>query len=340
MAQAARRPTGAGQVAGLGAVRGRGRSGAEPDSVVAVDVGGTGLKGARFSLDGAVLERRTLPTPVAQGPGAVLDAVAALADGLTAPTTCAVGIGCPGLLDTGAGVVRYAPNLGLRDAPLVEAVRRRTELPVVLEHDVRAACLAEGWLGAAPGARDLLLVVLGTGIAAGLVVGGVPVVGATGAAGELGHLPVVPGGEPCTCGQRGCLEVYSSAGGLVRRYRAAGGDADVTTAAELAARLPGDALAARLWGEGARALATALVTSTLLLDPSLVVLAGGLSGAGERLSRPVEAALAEGLAWRPPPPVVISPLGGRAGLVGVALRAVDLHGGGSGAWAPAVAAAS
>lgn len=301
-------------------------------SVVAVDVGGTSVKGARFGLDGVVAERLVVPTPVPEGPAAVVRAVTGVARALADPGTTAVGVCVPGLLDTARGVVRYAPNLGLRDVPLAAAVREELGLVVALEHDVRAAGLAEGRLGAGAGVDDLLLVVLGTGIAAGLVVGGRPVVGATSAAGELGHVPVHVGGEPCACGQRGCLEVYASAGGLVRRYRRAGG-ADLSAAA-IAAAVPTDPLAARVWAEGARALGHALVTATLLLDPALVVLAGGLTGAGEQLAAPVRASLAGGLAWREPPALRLSPLGAHAGLLGAALLALDAagHGPAAASW--------
>lgn len=294
-------------------------------SVVAVDVGGTSIKGARFRLDGRIDERLTVPTPVHLGPEEVVRAVTAVAAALVVPGSAVVGVCVPGLLDEAAGVVRYAPNLGLRDVALSAAVRRRVELPVVLRHDVRAATLAEVRLGAGAGVDDLLLVVLGTGIAGGMVVSGAPVTGASGAAGELGHVPVHVEGERCTCGQRGCLEVYASAGGVVRRYRAAGGDPGLT-AADIAAAVPDDPLAARVWGEGTLALGHALVTATLLLDPALVVLAGGLTGAGDRLLEPVRAALAAGLAWRPPPSLLLSPLGDRAGLHGAALHALAAAG--------------
>ena len=295
-----------------------------PGTLVAVDVGGTTIKAARLTLDGRLVERIDLPTPVAGGPEDVVAAVCDTAAALATRDVLAVGVCIPGLLDTDAGVVRWAPNLGLRDTPLAAAVAERVELPVVLRHDVRAALHAERVLGLGA-ADDLLLLVLGTGIAAGLLVDGRPVRGRTDAAGELGHMPVHVDGEPCSCGQRGCLEVYASAGGLVRRYRAAGGRSDLS-AADLVDALPADPVAARVWTDATRTLGQALITATLLLDPALIVLAGGLTGAGARLLDPVTAVLTGGLAWRSAPPLVISPLGGQAGMYGAALHALELAG--------------
>ncbi|SDE39767.1 glucokinase [Blastococcus fimeti] len=298
--------------------------GAASASVVGLDVGGTGIKGARFDLHGAVLERLTVPTPAADGPAAVMRAVAGTARALARPDTVGVGVCTAGLVDPTAGIVRYAANLGLCDAPLARVVREAVGLPVTLEHDARAACLAEHRLGSGRGVEDLLLVVLGTGLSAGVVTGGRIAQGALGFGGEIGHAPVHPDGEACPCGQRGCLEVYASAGGIVRRYRSAGGTPELD-AADIAGAVDRDPLAGRIWAEGMRALGHGLLSAILLLDPALVVLAGGLTGAGERLLEPVRAAVSGGLAWREPPRLTISTLGGEAGLHGAALGLLEQH---------------
>lgn len=300
-------------------------SGTPTGSVVGLDLGGTGIKGVRLALDGGVMQRIAVPTPVAEGPTAVVEAVVQVARSLARPDTIGVGVCSAGLVDTGAGVVRRAGNLGLRDVPLARIVHEAVGLPVTLEHDARAACLAEQRLGAGRGVEDLLLVVLGTGLSAGVLSGGRIVPGALGFGGEIGHAPVHPGGERCPCGQRGCLEVYASAGGMVRRYRSAGGD-PALSAADLAGAIDRDPLAGRIWAEGTDALGLGLRSAILLLDPGLVVLAGGLTGAGERLVAPVRAAVAGGLAWREPPPITISALGAEAGVHGAALVLLDSTG--------------
>src|SRR5262249_28289826 len=133
------------------------------------------------------------------------------------------------------------------------------------------------------------------------------------------HLPVRPDGEPCRCGQRGCTEVYASAAGIARRYLTRSGVR--RSAREIAERVAVDPDAAAVWDEAADALGFALASATFLLDPGLIVLGGGLAGAGEALRDPVATALTGRLAWRPAPEVRISPLGGRAGLLGAALLA-------------------
>jgi glucokinase len=295
-----------------------------PTNVVAVDLGGTTIKAARFNAQGAAEETLRLATPTSEGPAAVVAAVVRVAAALVRPPTAAIGLCAPGLIDADTGVVRFAANLGLHKSPLAAAVRDRLHLPVTLEHDVRAACLAEQRLGAGADADDLLVVVLGTGVAAGIVSNGRTVRGAHGFAGEFGHIPVHADGELCACGQHGCLEAYATASGLVRRYRHTGGIAD--SAADITARLDTDPHAARLWAEGTDALGRALVTSTVLLDPQRIVLAGGMTAAGEALTEPVRRTLQRGLTWRAAPPVDISSLGADAALLGAALLAADTPG--------------
>ncbi len=292
---------------------------------MAVDVGGTSVKGALLDRRGRVLTERRVRTPVDEGPerviAAIEDVAAELAD-IGSGTVRAAGVAVPGQVDPVAGVARYAANLGLRDAPLRDRVAARLGLPVVLTHDVRAASVAERDFGAARGVRNVVVVVIGTGIAATLVCDDRPLGGDLGLAGELGHVPVRPGGERCPCGQRGCLEVYASASGIARRYRAAGGaDPGDLGAAAVVQRLTTDAVAARIWDEAIAALVTALVTATMLADPELFVLGGGLSAAGGKLLEPLRHGVAGGLTWRPAPRIALSPLGESAGRLGAGLLA-------------------
>jgi len=219
-------------------------------------------------------------------------------------------------------VARYAANLGWRDVPLTQLLAGDTGLPVALAHDVRAAGLAERRVGRLAGAADALVLVIGTGIAGVVIARDDVVRGATDLAGEIGHVPVYPEGETCACGQRGCLETYASAGAIARRYAARTGTARSTE--QIVGRLADDPDAAAVWGEAVEALGVALATYTLLLDPAVIVLSGGLAGAGPVLRDGVVAALTARLLWRPVPPVELSPLAGRAGLRGAALLAWDL----------------
>lgn len=290
-------------------------------ATLAIDVGGTSVKGAVVDAAGIVRHRAAAAVLGRQGE-ACLALLFDLADRLTAMATmsglrlCALGVIAPGM-DEASGRVMFASNLGWRDLPLRDRLEARLGLPVASGHDVRTAGLAEHRLGAARGVEDAVLVMLGTGVAAALVSNGRLLGGAASMAGEFGHIPVFPDGEPCPCGQAGCLEAYASAGGIARRYRAMGGDGG-RTVAEIVAGRAQDAAAARVWQDAIRALALGLATLTLLLDPALVVLSGGLAGA-EGLLDPLAHALAARLAWRRPPPLRQSPLGSDGALLGAAM---------------------
>jgi glucokinase len=295
------------------------------DGVVAVDVGGTTVKGALVGPAGAVLARRTGPTPAAGGEAAVA-AVLALAGELAGadPAVRVVAVAAVSPGHVADGVVRYAANLGWRDVPLADRLTAALGVPARIDHDARAAALAEAFHSGLQ--ESCLYVVLGTGIGAGHVRAGRVDDGATGAAGELGHIPVYPDGEPCGCGQRGCLEVYASGAGLWRRYRPDGGAEPDGSGERVTARLGHDPAADRVWAEAVEALALALATATLLLDPGAVVLGGGVAGAGATLTTPVVARLAALLAWRAAPPVTLATLGTDAGWLGASRLAWDLVG--------------
>ena len=290
-------------------------------TVVAVDVGGTTIKGAVVDRAGDFVRELSRPTPAAAGVDAVIAALLdTIAELLSGREIRAVGMVVPGAVDAAAGRAVFSANLGFRGEPLRDIVSEATGLPACLAHDVGAAGVAEQELGATAGVEDYVLAVIGTGIAAVIRTGGRVVVGATGVPGELGHIPVWPGGEQCTCGQRGCLERYASAAAIARRYAQAGGEPGLS-AADVLARTDTDGQARRVWSEAVEALALAFSTCTMLLDPELIVIAGGLSEAGEALREPVEHELAELVLWHGRPAVKLSPLGGRAGLLGAALLA-------------------
>ncbi|MFC0505421.1 ROK family protein [Micromonospora costi] len=295
----------------------------EDRCVLAVDVGGTTIKGAVVGDDGHIRHSLTVPSRADDDPvKAVRSLCLQLRDDALAlgATPAAIGVVTPGLVDEVAGVVRYAANLRFRDVPLRALVSDDLGLPVAVGHDARAAGVAEAVAGAASGLDNFLLLPLGTGIAAAVVVHGAPVPGATCAAGEVGHMPVYPGGEPCSCGQRGCLEVYASAGGLARRYARLGGTPGADSR-DIADAVATDPVARAVWDDATRALGTALATLTLTLDPARIVLGGGLADAGALFFDPVRDALRGALAWRPPPPVLRSAFGAQAAQVGAAIMA-------------------
>ena len=294
--------------------------------VIGIDVGGTSIKGARFADDGSIARRGVVPTPQHDVAATVRALAAELIDGgnidggnidggsIDGGIVTAVGVAVPGIVED--GVVRYAANLAWRDVPLRALLADALGLPVTVAHDVGAAALAEA------GDDELLYVSLGTGIGAALVAGGQVRHGATGQVAEIGHIPVWPDGEPCACGQFGCLEVYASAAGVARRYGRPG-----ATSADVLARSGSEPAAGAAWSDAVTALGLALATATLLFDPARIVLGGGLAQAGDPLLAPVRAALAGRLTWRSAPPVVAARYGLDAGVRGAALLAERLPAG-------------
>lgn len=278
-------------------------------SVIGIDVGGTSIKAVR--LDGPVVQDRcAAPTPALD----VADAVLAVAAKLMSASVTAVGVVVPGVVRD--GVVQYSANISWKDVPLRDVLRAAVGVPVTVGNDVNAAALAEADTG------DLLYLALGTGIGGAVIANRRLLLGERGLAGEIGHTPVWPDGEPCACGQRGCLEVYASAAGVMRRYALASGE-PVESAAEVVARLGVDPAADAVWADAAGALGLALATATLTLDPPRIALGGGLVRAGEALLEPVRAELARRLAWRPAPPVVGAHHGADAGMHGAAVLALQ-----------------
>jgi len=301
------------------------------DSVIGLDVGGTVMKAAITAADGTVLYTDRRPTPREQGADTVIAALVEFAADLTYAATDrhltprALGVAVPGIIDEAGGVAVFSANLGWRDAPLRKLVAERTALPVAIGHDVRAGGLAESRVGAGRGSRQFVFLPIGTGIASAIVLDGRTLSGAHGGAGEVGHLVVRPGGQPCPCGSAGCLEVYASGASIARRYAERHGPGSDLTAAEIAARVvAGDAAACEVWSEAIDALADALAQVTILLDPGLVVIGGGVGDAGETLLAPLRTALASRLTFSQAPRLVRAELGDAAGSLGAALLGWDL----------------
>jgi glucokinase len=296
------------------------------DLVIGVDVGGTMIKAALFDADGLEYGSSERPTPRHLGPDAVIattiHAIVELqAQVPEAARPRAVGLVVPGVVDALQGIAVYAANIGWQQLPLRQMVADAVGLPVILDHDVRAAGLAELELGAGRGLQEVLFVALGTGVAAAVITKGEVVSGATGRAGELGHLPVFPEGEWCACGQRGCTETYASAAALSRRYSAASGISDVPAKEVISQAAAGNAIADRIFQDAIEALGRALVNYVLLMDPELILIGGGMAASGAALLQPLSREVQAGLAWRRAPAISIGRFAGDAGRRGAGLLA-------------------
>ena len=313
------------------------------DFVVGVDVGGTKALVVALDRAGAVVGEHLEPSP--SGGDALL---AAVSEGVMAVAAAVgsqpagVGVGVPGLVDRD-GVLRYAPNLsGVDGLPVRAELERRLGVPVRAENDATCAAWAERQTGSARGFDDVVLVTLGTGIGAGLVLDGRVYPGAHGFAGEVGHMVVDPHGPPCRCGQRGCWERFASGSGLGRLAREAahagrarrivelaGGDPeDVRGEHVTAAAAEGDEAAREVLERFAWWLALGLANLANIFDPQAFVVGGGLVEAGQLLLGPARSAfegLVEAAAHRPPVAILPAALGARACAVGAAWLARDPH---------------
>ncbi|MEV2254817.1 ROK family protein [Streptomyces sp. NPDC050147] len=301
--------------------------------VIALDVGGTGMKAALVGADGALLHEARRATGRERGPDAVVESILDFAADLRAhgieefgEPAAAAGVAIPGIVDTERGIAVYASNLGWRDVPMRELLSRRLEgVPVALGHDVRTGGLAEGRIGAGKGADRFLFVPLGTGIAGAIGIGGGIEPGAHGSAGEIGHIIVRPGGPLCGCGQRGCLERLASASAVSEAWAAASGDPEADAADCAKAVESGDPRALDVWQNAVDALADGLITALTLLDPHTLIIGGGLAEAGETLFTPLRAAVAARVVqFQTLPDIVPAALGDTAGCLGAGLLAWDL----------------
>ncbi|MET8470288.1 ROK family protein [Streptomyces sp. NPDC006422] len=300
--------------------------------VIALDVGGTGMKAALVGADGTLLHQARRPTRRERGADAVVESILDFAAELRAygerhlgEPARAAGVAVPGVVDETNGVALFAANLGWRDVPMRELLSERLGgIPVALGHDVRTGGLGEGRLGAGKDADRFLFMPLGTGIAGAIGIEGRIEPGAHGSAGEIGHVVVRPGGIDCGCGQRGCLERYASASAVTLAWQEASGDAKATAADCAKAVDAGDPKAEEVWRSAVDALADGLVLALTLLDPRTLIIGGGLAEAGETLFTPLRAAVAERVTFQALPTIVPAVLGDSAGCLGAGLLAWDL----------------
>lgn len=304
---------------------------------IGVDIGGTKIAAGVVDEGGRIVAQATRRTP-AQDPElleqAVADAVRELRE---RHPVVAVGIGAAGFVGADRRTVVFAANLAWRDRPLAANVEELVDLPVVVENDANAAGWAEFRFGPAASARNMLMMTVGTGLGGAVVVDGRLVRGSGGFAGEIAHMTAVPDGQWCGCGNRGCLEQYTSGTALVRAARAwasmgepmsfplrtaAGGDIDAIDGpliTELATH--GDPGACELLAELGSWLGFGAASLAAVLDPEIIVIGGGVCAAGDLLLVPARTRFAQTLtarSHRTLAPFVRASFGNSAGMIGAA----------------------
>jgi glucokinase len=275
--------------------------------LVGVDLGGTNIRAVVLDQSLEVTGRSETLTRSEEGVEAVVgrmaDCVREALDraGVAAEDVAGVGVGAAGLTDWRSGMVLLASNLGWKDVPLKEHLSRELGgMRVEVDKDTNAAALAEARLGAGRAFDHFLYVTAGTGIGGGIFLNGALYRGATGGAGDIGHVVVDPDGPLCGCGDHGCVEVFASGGGIAARARDAlangGPEAassslsveDLTAQAVFDAAQRGDALAARVVERAGASLGLVLADYVNINNPEAVVLGGGLLRAGALYREPVE----------------------------------------------------
>lgn len=258
------------------------------DRFLGLDIGGTKTQGVIVDSAGRVLVSRQSPT--AQGTSGVTRTAIAVAEELlassSAPVASTLGVGIPGIVDPERGAVMHAVNLGVSAEwhPLAHLLSERLGMKVVLENDVNAATVGAAALTQEP---DLAYLSIGTGLAAGLMLDGRLRRGFLGAAGEIGHIPLVPAGIKCACGQAGCLETIASGSALAKVL----GDGQFPPAQGLFADSVAEGATAEIRSDFAEAIGAAIRVIALAVDPRRIVIGGGVA----QLGQPLKAAIVDAL---------------------------------------------
>ncbi len=324
--------------------------------IIGVDLGGTNIAAGAMTEDGSEsFAMRSIPTHSAMGDEAVAERIVTLVEEVIRDTIEAthsarsdflgVGVGAPGPLDRRHGIVLVAPNLGWKDFPLRQRIHERLSLPTTLDNDANCATFGEWWQGAARGGTNVVGLTIGTGIGGGLILDGHLYHGSSDMAGEIGHTTIDLNGRHCKCGNYGCLEAYASGPAIATRAREVlvreegesaipamvdGNLADITAQIVYDAAKAGDLLANEIVRDTARYLGAGIANLLNIFNPDIVVIAGGVTAAGDALFVPMRAEVRR-RAFSPAVKavrIVPGELPGTAGVVGAVASFKQQHLGG------------
>jgi glucokinase len=283
--------------------------------IVGVDLGGTNIVAGAMLEDGSKqYGMRSIATSAELGAEGVADRIVGLVEGVILDTIAqteahrrdfiGIGVGAPGPLDRERGVVIVAPNLGWRDFPLLDRITEHLGMPATLDNDANCATVGEWWQGAARGGRNVVGMTIGTGIGGGLILDGQLFHGSSDVAGEIGHTTIDLNGRHCKCGNYGCLEAYASGPAIATRAREilvreetasllpslVGGQLERVTAQTVYdAAKQGDAVANEIVRDTARYLGAGVANLLNTFNADVVVIAGGVTQAGDTLFVPLQA---------------------------------------------------
>ena len=307
--------------------------------IIGIDIGGTTVKFGLISNDGELFKKWSIPTKKENnGATIVNDIWNSLAQtiesfNINKDTIIGIGVGIPGYVDTGSGLVYEAINIGWKNINIKQQLEELTGLPVFIENDANIAVLGENWRGAGNKAKHVIAVTLGTGVGGGIIANGKILNGQNGMAGELGHILIEEDGALCNCGNRGCIETIASATGIVRQAMeeitvnpssplAAFFDEKKSISSEdvfeLAAR--GDTLAEGIVERTATILGSTFANLGVILNPEKILIGGGVSEAGEPLLDKITASFRANALPRviDACEIKLAQLGNDAGIIGAA----------------------
>ena len=311
--------------------------------IAAVDIGATSIDVALTTLGSELLARRGEPADVRDGPLSTLDRVKFLLSELldeqaaNATDVLAIGVGVPGPVEQASGLLTVPPIMpGWDRFPIREAFAGEYAAPVFVDNDVNVMALGEHWGGVAKGVDDMMFVKIGTGIGSGIIIGGHLHRGTQGCAGDFGHICVDPDGPLCTCGNAGCLEALAAAPAIVLQAERCAregespllmallrekGELTMKVVGEAARR--GDYCALTIIRKSGRLIGQTLASAVNVVNPSMIVIGGGVSRVGNALLAEVRSAVYQRslpLATRNLP-IVMSELDDVAGVVGASAMA-------------------
>ena len=324
--------------------------------IIGVDLGGTNIVAGAMTADGTRhLAMRSIPTNSSVGDEGVAERIVGLVEGVvldaigetgaTRNDFIGIGVGAPGPLDRENGIVLVAPNLGWNDFPLRNRIQDRLHLPTTLDNDANCATFGEWWQGAAKGGRNVIGLTIGTGIGGGLIIDGQLFHGSSDMAGEIGHTTIDLNGRLCKCGNYGCLEAYASGPAIATRAREVlmreesesamptmvkGKLESITAQTVYDAATAGDPVASEIVRDTAKYLGAGIANLLNTFNPDIVVVAGGVTAAGDALFVPLGAEVRR-RAFKPAVnavSIVPGSLPGTAGVVGAVASFKQQHLGG------------
>lgn len=275
--------------------------------LLGIDIGGTTAKIGFIKEDGTIIEKWEVPTNTEnQGLSIAKDIWESVEEKqsllhIAKDSLQGIGVGAPGFINEETGLVYQAVNIGWENFALADEFKELTGLPVYVANDANVAVLGENWKGAGNQAENVIAVTLGTGVGGGIIANGVVVSGENGTAGEIGHITVDPEGHLCNCGRKGCLETITSATGIVRQaqhlivenpqselaahYKEAG---EITAKDIFSLAEKGDHLCEQVVHHTADVLGFVMANTATIINPSKILIGGGVSQAGESFIRLIE----------------------------------------------------